>query len=83
MNDRMTALINRVSRRVPVCCCDGAGFWALDVSTHHILFGEAIPCVCQRDSMATLFELSNNKTRRFDALPAAADAAIDDYGVQT
>ncbi len=52
MNDRMTALINRVSRRVPVCCCDGAGFWALDVSTHHPLFGEAIPCVCQRDSMA-------------------------------
>ncbi len=52
MTDRETMLMTRESRRHSICCCDGAGFFCVDVSTHHPLFGKAIPCVCRRDSVA-------------------------------
>ena len=52
MTDRATMMMNRESLRHKACCCDGAGFFAVDVPTVHPLFGKAIPCVCRRDSVA-------------------------------
>lgn len=31
------------------CCCEGAGWVRGDFPLGHVLFGKAVPCVCQRD----------------------------------
>lgn len=39
-------------KHVSVCCCGGAGFVRTNAPLGHLLFGKAIPCVCQRDDFA-------------------------------
>ena len=70
MTDRTATLVNRASHMIDVCCCDGAGFWALDVPMHHPLFGEAIPCVCKRD------EIAKRRAQRLRARSGMSDTML-------
>ena len=70
MTDRETILMTRESRRHKACCCDGAGFFSVDVPMHHPLFGKAIPCVCRRDSVA------KDRAQRLRKRSGMSDAAL-------
>lgn len=35
--------------RIGVCCCGGIGYVLVAAPMGHVLFGKAVPCVCQRD----------------------------------
>jgi len=58
------------------CCCRGTGWVAIDVPVGDPLFGEAIPCICQRDR--------NKRSRYYDILSKSGltQNEIDRYNFQ-
>ncbi|MHB1357010.1 MAG: ATP-binding protein [Anaerolineae bacterium] len=50
MSEDSTQLVNDYSNEhIRTCCCAGKRFVRINVPVGHVLFGKAIPCVCQRD----------------------------------
>jgi len=48
----MPYTVAEAARAITHCICNGTGYVSVHVDVNHPLFGEAIPCVCQRDERA-------------------------------
>jgi len=50
LNAQQRAALEYSERYCTTCCCGGTGWFRVPAPNTHILFGAAIPCVCQRDT---------------------------------
>jgi len=49
MSDKYAAALAYSQKHCDACCCGGTGWFRVNAPVGHVLFGAAIPCICQRD----------------------------------